>query len=57
MVTAIKKEPVTRAFSNLPLVIVKPVNEINTYLFLVSQTVVMEKEAFLKLLEVYGGEC
>lgn len=56
VVTATKKEQVVRAFSNLPLVVTKPVNEINTYLFLVSQTVVMEKEAFLKLVEVYGGE-
>jgi hypothetical protein len=35
---------------------VKPVNEINTYLLLWSEIVIMEKEAFLKLVEVYGGE-
>lgn len=56
LVTATKKEPVVRAFSNLPLLTVKPINEVNTYLLLWSEVVVMEKEAFLKLVEVYGGE-
>ncbi|NSW75737.1 MAG: 50S ribosomal protein L4 [Candidatus Atribacteria bacterium] len=56
LVTANRKEGVVRAFANLPLVVVKPVNEVNTYLLLWSKTVIMEKEAFLKLVEVYGGE-
>lgn len=56
LVTANRKEGVVRAFANLPLVVVKPVNEVNTYFLLWSKAVVMEKEVFLKLVEVYGGE-
>lgn len=56
LVTTTRKDEVVRAFANLPLSMVKPVNEINTYLLLWSEIVIMEKEAFLKLVEVYGGE-
>jgi ribosomal protein L4 len=56
LVTATRKDEVIKAFANLPLSIVKPVNEINTYLLLWSEIVIMEKEAFLKLVEVHGGE-
>ncbi|MEN3185929.1 MAG: 50S ribosomal protein L4 [Atribacterota bacterium] len=56
LITVMKKEGVVRAFANLPLVVVKPINEVHTYLLLWSNAVIMEKEAFLKLVEVYGGE-
>ncbi len=55
-VTAGKKESIIRAFSNLPLISVKPVNEITPYLLLKNQVVIFEKAALLTFLEVYGGE-
>jgi ribosomal protein L4 len=41
-------------FANIPDVTVKPVHEITTYFILNADWVVMEKEAFLSLLEVWG---
>jgi large subunit ribosomal protein L4 len=45
---------VLRVFANIPDVTVKPVHEITTYFILNADWVVMEKEAFLSLLEVWG---
>ncbi len=46
-----------RVFSNIPNVVVKPVNEITAYLIVNTDWVVAEKEAFFSLLGVcgYGG--
>lgn len=47
---------VARVFSNIPDVIVKPVNEITAYLVINADWIVAEKEAFFSLLGVCGYE-
>lgn len=52
-----RDDSAARVFSNIPNVVVKPVNEITAYLIVNTDWVVAEKEAFFSLLGVcgYGG--